>query len=188
MNYSLFPSKQPVEDVVATSINVALDEIYWTNVMTTGMVEVRLAGAGGIQSVTVCHMPQIYARPLLELLFRRYALAVVLYYEKELEIEPRNWWVVLAQNLLYLELVWNRLERECTAVPGMGPNWRSIDFNHFIATEVIVRRHEPVHVYLHRRKRSRNAQNIIQVAPEELSEWFVSRTLSIMMPMSHRLE
>ena len=168
-------------------MNAALDQIYMTNAMTTDMMEVRLISGGRVQCDTVCHMPQVYARPLLGLLFRRYALAVVLHYEKELEIAPHNRWVVLAQNLLYLDLVWNRFEQECKAAPEMEPTWRSIDFNHFTATEIIVRCHEPVYVSRHRRNRSPVAKNISQVTVEELGGLFISRTFSIMALISHRL-
>jgi hypothetical protein len=102
MNYNAFPSQRPNEDALATTIAAALEQIYKTQRTTTGMVEVCRSSPDGISTDVVCRLPRPYAPPILQLLFRRYALSLVLHYAEELDIEPYIHWLALAQNLLYL--------------------------------------------------------------------------------------
>ena len=188
MNYHAFPSERPNQDTLVVSIRAALEEYYKTRPTTTDMIEVCRATPDGIHTEMAFRIPCIYARPLLQLLFRRYSLALVLHHEKELRIEPYNRWLVLTQNFLYLDLVWNRLEHDCTNEPTMGPKWRSANFDQFIATEVVVRRHEPVYVSVYRRQRTDKMPNISQVSVDALGEYFVSHCLPVGALMYHRLD
>lgn len=168
MNYSAFPSQRPDNTVLTESIKVALGERFTTRRTTTGMMDLCRSSPDGLTNDVVCHLPHIYAQPLLQLLYRRYALAVVLDRENQLDIKPYSRWLVLAQNLLYLDLVWNRLQDERASEDSVGPHWRSFDFDRFVATEVIVRRHEPVYVNAYRRQREEDMPNISQVTIDDL--------------------
>ena len=176
MNYHAFPSQRPVEDALDVVIATALDERYTTRPTTTDMIAICRTTPGGIHTDTVCHLPRIYARPVLQLLFRRYALALLLHYNDELVIEPNLRWITFAQNFLYLDVVWNGLQDDCAKqssigpakISKMGPSWRSTEFDRYIATEVVVGRHEPIYVNYYRRQRAPHLPNISQISIEAL--------------------
>ena len=187
MNYHTFSCERPNEDILNVSINTTVEEYYKTQVMMAGMVSIYWATPDSIHSHTALQHPHIYTCPLLQLLFCRYALAVVLYHEKELQIEPYNQWLVLAQNFLYLDLVWNHLKYDCTNEQNIGPGWCSTDFSRYIATEVFVRCHELVYESLYCQQCMNRMLNISQVSIKTLGEWFVLHGLPLRLLISNRL-
>ncbi|KAF9235430.1 hypothetical protein BU15DRAFT_78016 [Melanogaster broomeanus] len=170
MNYHAFPTQHPDDASIKKQVALTVKERLFIKPPMGGMVSVKEVCNDGKDENLVFSAPAYYADHIHNLLYRRYALALLLHHDDVVPIKSYRFWVVLAQNYEYVDARWRALEMELGDMVGMDSMWRSDQFERYLVTEAIVRRHEPVYVNKYRRHRNPEMLNVSQASIEEV-DW-----------------
>ena len=163
MNYGAFASHRPDERYITKRCTAVIYEIIRPkNSASERMTDVVNVDHFGRATSCLMKIPKRYSPFVLYLLYRRFALASILYRDSELKIKPYTLWVTLAQNFVYVDRVWKALLEEVNAVQSIQEHWTSLAFDKYIVTETLVRRHEPVYVSQYRACRTNDMPNLSQ--------------------------
>ena len=136
------------------------------------MVDVVSVDAEGKDVSRSLTIPATHHKYVKGLLFRRFALALLVVNMRKCPIQSYRLEVVLCQNLKYTDDVW-------TGCMHASDDHRRIKFSaisgaldDYIATEALVHRHEPVYVSRYRQHRTPGRPNLSQVAVGDVGESF----------------
>ncbi|KAH0826855.1 hypothetical protein J3R83DRAFT_4391 [Lanmaoa asiatica] len=188
MDYHLFPSYLPNHSVVAAVASKVVQE--WIRPFKANkrtLMDFRTVDAMSQPVTHVLTVPAQYALPIRQLVYRRFALAIMLHNTRRLRIRPRRFWTTLAQNLLYVDDIWKRcLAKSDQSSHEIGKQALSDILDAYIITEAVVGRHEPVYVSAYRMKRRPEDPNISQTPFEDFDLSDYRETLACHPELSGR--
>ncbi|KAH0826296.1 hypothetical protein J3R83DRAFT_5776 [Lanmaoa asiatica] len=188
MDYHLFPSYLPNHSVVAAVASKVVQE--WIRPFKANkrtLMDFRTVDAMSQPVTHVLTVPAQYALPIRQLVYRRFALAIMLHNARRLRIRPRRFWTTLAQNLLYVDDIWKRcLAKSDQSSHEIGKQALSDILDAYIITEAVVGRHEPVYVSAYRMKRRPEDPNISQTPFEDFDLSDYRETLACHPELSGR--
>lgn len=170
MEYSAFPANHLKEEKVLEEVAVVATLMYRSFHVTpaSAVVDIFLVDERGAKLSHILNIPKGYEWFVMSLLWRRFALAVLLQHGRDHAIRPRKFWVTLAQNFIHLNNLW----RQCC---DGADDARRIDIptitstlDRYIVTEALVGRHEPVYVSDYRRQRSAGMPNISVASAKDI--------------------
>lgn len=171
MNYHNFPSHRPDEGAVIRRVaTVVTQYIRPSQSIKHGMVDFNTIDELGRPLSIVLTAPENYAGYITSLLYRRFALALLLHHNARLEIKPYKLWVVLAQNFLHVDALWVRCITKSDKSHALDQDSASNILDTYIITEAVVRRHEPVYVSEYRRVRTPEMPNTSQASLDDISK------------------
>ena len=171
MNYHEFPTERPSEEEVNGRAASAVVQYYRTAKAEKGQpVEIFTVTRGNQRSHTIVRVPSTFIPHLRPLLFRRFALALMLHHNPTLDIRPHATWITFAQNFLHVDSLW----KECLAASDrsqtLDAKTISNILNKYLVTEMVVKRHEPVYLSQYRQRRTADKPNISHATWQELGE------------------
>lgn len=160
MEYSAFPSHRPNERKVQDMAASVASQVYRVSESTQNATSnIFLLDEHGSKT-SVITIPIGYARYVLSLLWRRFALALLLHNDADLAIKPYKVWATLAQNLLHVHDIWQQCLDAADHFRRLDAPTIASKLDRYIVTEVLIRRHEPVYISKYRLQRTEDMPNI----------------------------
>ncbi|KIK78085.1 hypothetical protein PAXRUDRAFT_17081 [Paxillus rubicundulus Ve08.2h10] len=162
MDYHTFPSQHPDNTLLISNARETLSKRFGAEPAPNNMMAINSMTPDDQIIARVLVVPPHYMTNILDLLFCRYVLALILVNGAKDIIKPFKRWACFAQNYLHLANIWNPFQEDITEAPEVGEAWQSLRFDQFIVTEAVVMRHEPVYVSEYRRTRTEDMPNLSQ--------------------------
>ena len=171
MNYHEFPSKQPNEEHMNTLAATAIVQYYCLGKVGAGRTDdIFTITRSRKRGQTVLHIPCGYFQYVRLLLFRQFALALLLHHHHTLDIQPYKVWAALAQNFLHVNTLWEKCLAELDRLRTIDTRTISTILDKYLVMEVIVEHHEPVYLSQYHQHRMAVSPSISQTILEELSK------------------
>ena len=173
MNYHEFPTERPNEERVANSIAHVVDQHYRPSEQDNqdkNTLRLCLVMPDGQRRSHILTIPRSYATYVLALLYRRFALALLLHHDQTFKIKPYKVWAVLAQNFIHVDNLWEKCIAASDNSKRIDAKTLSTILDRYIVTEAVVKRHEPVYVSEYRRRRTAQMPNVSQATLKDISE------------------
>ncbi|KAG9308766.1 hypothetical protein JVU11DRAFT_11558 [Chiua virens] len=185
MDYHHFPS----HNFSASRLQETVTRILGSDVNIgdgggSGLVLVSTVAADG--ECHDFHIPSFYEKYFKLIVYRLHSLALVLKYWDELclsESDPTSMQqsrVTLSQHLIYFNGILKTVS-QAVEKGDVNSNWRCLDLDRFLVTELVVKRHEPIFVYAYRLSRKDGDPNISTCNLEGMGE----RLLVLLPQRSH---
>ncbi|KAN0091611.1 hypothetical protein V8E55_005177 [Tylopilus felleus] len=172
MNYHEFPTERPNEERVANSIAHVVDQHYRPSEQDNqdkNTLRLCLVMPDGQRRSHILTIPRSYATYVLALLYRRFALALLLHHDQTFKIKPYKVWAVLAQNFIHVDNLWEKCIAASDNSKRIDAKTLSTILDRYIVTEAVVKRHEPVYVSEYRRRRTAQMPNVSQATLKDIN-------------------
>ncbi|KAF9219913.1 hypothetical protein BS17DRAFT_769640 [Gyrodon lividus] len=146
MDYHTYPTQHPDDAIVTSNARATLGKHFGAGPAPDNMVSIHCLAPDDQILARVVMVPVHYITHILNLLFGRYVLALILVNGTNNIIKPYKWWACFAQNYLHLARIWEKLQHEITEELQVQQTWHLAIFDSFIMTEAMVMQHKLVYV------------------------------------------
>lgn len=173
MDYQQFPLPRCSKSVVAKYLDEVLlgDIVVSASEGNSGILALSRMSSKGQWNKS--YVPSIYGKYLKLIIYRFYSLALVLdnwdeFTSTDHTISQLSW-MTLSQHLTYFKNIFGILSR-ASEKSKVNSHWRCADFERFLVTELVVKRHEPIYVYAYRASRKDGEPNLTTCSFSEIGE------------------
>ena len=172
MSYCAFPSEMPdlalitadLEDTVQKHLQMLPSEV------AKNCIDIWVTDPTLLETTTVATIPSSYHLYVDAFLYCCWVLVVVLFYTEELKVESYKSWVVLTQNYMVTNSLFQMCLKENNGKGMIRKESLSAVLEQYIVTEVLMKWHEPVYISQYDQQCTTKMPNISQASLEDIDE------------------